>query len=470
MPKSQLALSPVARDAQAIWMAGVEAVQPSRLLRDKLRIDGTSLWLEDRVVDLDKTRRLVVVGAGKAAGTLAVEFERQICVPLKHARPDLDIRGWVNCPQGSFDPSHLPQHIHVHAARPAGINEPTPEAVVGTTRILELVSQCNQQDVVICLLSGGGSALLTLPVPGITLLDKQQVARSLSAAGANIEQLNCVRRALSQVKGGGLARACRAGRLETLIISDVLGDHLPTIASGPTDIDATADPAAALTILRQLDVMDAPELAAVVTYLQNARRPSATSSSCDIQHLILGNNADAVDAAGVKAVELGYRYVMECATGPEPDVSQVAEGAVQASLQLLRQRDVDCWISGGEPTVSLPSAAQAGRGGRNQHLALAVLHGLVQAGWPDASPSLARRQLAFLSGGTDGEDGPTTAAGAWFDAAIWQRAQALGLDCQTFLDRADSFHFFQSLHSLLTTGPTGTNVCDLRVAVASVEN
>lgn len=430
-------------------------------MRNKVHVDAQSLIVEDQVFDLSGVERLIVVGAGKASAALAIEFDRQIVPALERACPDLQIDGWVNCPEGTFREGDCRRSIVLHAARPAGLNEPTPQAVEGTRQILNLVSNCGPKDFVLCLLSGGGSALLTAPIDGITLEDKQFVARCVAAAGGNIEQLNAVRRAISQVKGGGLARSCTAPRMLTLAISDVLGDAPATIASGPTIADCVADPLAAFHALEALGLAQTPQLATVVQVLQQLRdKPTPRSpSGCDASFIILGNNADAVDAAGSEAVALGYRYVMESAREAEPDVMQVADRAVNAALQMLSQSGVNCWISGGEPTVCLPPGG-AGKGGRNQQLVLSVMRGLSQRGWNSQ-----RDAFAFLSGGTDGEDGPTDAAGAVMDNALFQAAQTAGLSMDDYLAAANAYPFFDQLGGLIRSGPSGTNVCDLRVAL-----
>jgi len=306
-------------------------------------------------------------------------------------------------------------------------------------------------------------------------VDKQAVARQVAAAGGNIEQLNAVRRPLSQVKGGGLARACRAGRLLTFILSDVLGDALDTIASGPTTILPPAGKTAAstqenasraLSVLDELGLSDSPSLARVVCVLQQQTQVPTHSTSCQhqpptlVEHAILGNNADAVDAAGVKAVELGYRYVMQSSVRVEGDVLQVARSAADAIEQLTSQDQIDCWISGGEPTVTLPPQG-AGRGGRNQQLALAVLREMQLRN----SSQVSSHEWVFLSGGTDGEDGPTDAAGAIVDSSVIARTAELHLDSNDYLARADAYSRFEKVDGLLCTGPTGTNVCDIRVAL-----
>jgi hydroxypyruvate reductase len=188
------------------------------------------------------------------------------------------VSGWINVPA---DCVRALSAIHLHAARPAGVNEPTPEGVFGTEKILQIVSSLHDNDLCICLLSGGGSALLPAPIDGISLSEKQALTRYLSAAGANIEELNTVRKQLSQIKGGGLARRCRAGNLVTLIISDVLGDPLDVIASGPTVPNSTTA-VDALTVLKRYlggNERIAPQALAYLTFLY-ARRTMAGRNAC----------------------------------------------------------------------------------------------------------------------------------------------------------------------------------------------
>lgn len=458
----------------------MEAVTPARLFRDKVHLEGTCLVVEQVEVELANVRRLVIVGAGKAAAAMAVALQQVLLCHLPSRLPKLEVRGWINAPEGAFSAADVStlKPIHLHTARPAGINQPTAAGLLGTQHILDLVGVCDQRDCVICLLSGGGSALLVAPAAGVTLADKQAVAQQIAAAGGNIEQLNAVRRPLSQVKGGGLARACGAGRLLTLILSDVLGDALETIASGPTVLTTSAEnlpasAARALEVLDELGLSQRGSLSGVVQVLQQQLQAAGQSSaprinsSCLIEHVILGNNADAVDAAGVKAVELGYRYVMQCAQRVEGDVHQLARSAAAAIEQLASQDQIDCWISGGEPTVTLP-AQGAGRGGRNQQLALAVMQEMLLS-QSALSPNRAipAREVVFLSGGTDGEDGPTDAAGAIVDRSVIARAADLQLDASDYLARADAYSFFAQVGGLIRTGATGTNVCDIRIALCS---
>jgi glycerate-2-kinase len=338
----------------------------------------------------------------------------------------------------------------------------------------------------------------------------------LSSGGANIEELNTVRKQLSRIKGGGLARACRADRLITLIISDVLGDPLDVIASGPTVPDSSS-PQEALTIWERYAGSDEGIAPAALAHLRRGAGVSpAEGIKGDILHyggkvecplilpegqarrlphvtnLVIGNNAVAVDAAGTEAERRGYSHAMVAATSLEGAAEDVGQHLARMALRMQTEPGPDCLITGGEPTVKLAPAEVRGKGGRNQQLVLAALVELLDAeldagprskvpspkpdsttdlgpwtldfGLPPLSPS-PPLPLILLSGGTDGEDGPTDAAGALIDAEIISRMRELNLDPADFLRRNDAYHFFDAVGGLIKTGPTHTNVCDVRVVV-----
>ena len=321
------------------------------------------------------------------------------------------------------------------------------------------------------LLSGGGSALLVAPAEGVTLEDKQRVTRLLAGRGASIGELNAVRKRLSAVKGGGLARACGAGRTVCLAISDVIGDPLPVIASGPTVADAGGeDPA---DVLRRF-CPDEEELQPAV-WAAVRRGPGPRSVPATVTTRVIGSNAVAsrrrLDHIA-KAVDCRFllrgtaiRSRLRPVAGPSSPPSAVAreEGPrCTASRRGRRRRQAPaalqlCLISGGEPTVTL--CESPGKGGRNQELVLAA----VAEVWDDPAGFSG---AVILSGGTDGEDGPTDAAGAVADDALLAEARRLGLHPRPFLDRNDAYPFFEATGGLLKTGPTHTNVMDLRVILA----
>lgn len=448
------------RDARAIWQAGVAAVNSARLVEQHVAVEGDSLRIVDDVIPLGGIHRLTVVGAGKAGAGMAAGLESALGPAVL---ADKQLQGWVNVPADCVRPL---ARITLHAARPAGVNEPTAAGVAGCRRILELVEHQTQDDVCICLLSGGGSALLPAPAGSITLADKLAVTQHLSGAGANIQQLNSVRKHLSRIKGGGLARACRAGRLVTLIISDVLGDPLDVIASGPTVPDTTTAHDA-LQILAQFQAREAGVSQAVFRHLQAAcAAPQNTSDlgSCRVSNYVIGNNAIAVDAAGTEAERRGYSHAMVSARQLEGEAEEVGRQLARMARHMHHAPGPDCLISGGEPTVALAPTTERGLGGRNQQLVLAALHELVrQSTAQEAAAAL--DGLLILSGGTDGEDGPTDAAGALADGPLARAAFERGMNSEVHLRRNDAYHFFAPLEGLIKTGPTHTNVCDVRVVL-----
>jgi len=449
------------QDAHQIWLAGVNAVRGDRLIEQTISLDDHFLHLGDLSIARDAFDSVLIVGAGKAVASMADAIDRILA-------PHIPTRGWVNVPDGTFDPSEpgllhgTVRNLKIHAARPLGINEPTEAVLEGTREILQLVQSAGQRDLVLVVLSGGGSALLACPVEGISLADKLSVTRLLSSAGADIQQLNTVRKQLSLVKGGGLARASRGGRLVTLVLSDVLGDPVDVIASGPTVPDSsTADDA--INVLKRFD----PEHALpACIYDAIHRNKNVIRFPVASEIMILGNNASAVDAAGIRAESLGYSHAMNAATACEGAAEAIGSHLADMALSMLRDRDAgkqtpDCLITGGEPTVQLAPPAIRGRGGRNTHLVLAAMNRLCELRIDSATLD----RIVILSGGTDGEDGPTDAAGAFLSPAVWQAARDQMLDPKDYLRRSDSYTFFQRTGGLLITGPTHTNVCDIRVVL-----
>lgn len=442
------------RDALQIWRAGVDAVRPDTLLPQAVRVEGRTLWVGEQAFDLAQTDRIAVVGAGKAGAGMAAALE-QVLGPEIAAEKRLS--GWVNVPADCVRPLKF---IHLHAARPAGRNEPTEEGAAGANEILRIVGSLTQRDLCICLLSGGGSALLPSPVPEITLADKLAVTKHLSGAGASIQELNTVRKQLSRIKGGGLASACTAGDLTTLIISDVLGDPLDIIASGPTVPDELT-PQSAIEILTRFQSEKSGVSPRVLNYLRRKSEVETEpfSPRSRLTHFILGNNAVAVDGAGMVAERLGYSHAMFSAQ-QEGTAEEVGRHSAEMAQRMLSQPGPDCLISGGEPVVKLIDPAERGKGGRNQQLVLAAMI--------EMRKLLDENQLGrvvILSGGTDGEDGPTDAAGAFADVKVFAQAEQRGLNLGDFLRRNDAYHFFEATGGLIKTGPTHTNVCDLRVIV-----
>jgi hydroxypyruvate reductase len=435
------------RDALRIWQAGVDAVRPAVLIPQFVAVEGHTLQIGEVEVNLREISRIVVVGAGKAGATMAIALEDALGT---HVLREKNVTGWVNVPD---DCLLATQVIHLHPARPKSINEPTNAGVLGTEEILRLVSGLGSRDLCICLISGGGSALLPAPLSGYPLEAEVELTRAIAACGGNIHQLNTVRRELSRVRGGGLARACGAGQLVSLILSDVLGDDISLIASGPT-VPRAPTPTKAMEVLNELGLQNHPAGKAALQLLQARQERGAATISFPVHNILIGNNATAVDAAGIEAVALGYNHAMISAREPEGTAEQVAAHLMQMATTMRTASGPDCLISGGETTVELCESAQRGLGGRNQQLALAAL--TAQNDWSG---------LALVSAGTDGEDGPTDAAGAIVDERIVAEAKRLNLNATDFLKRNDAYCFFEQAGGLIKTGPTHTNVCDLRVLV-----
>lgn len=459
------------QDAVEIWNAGVDAVRAEGLVRREVIVDGDRLIIGAQQWKRCDFDRVLVVGAGKAGAAMT----RGLIASLGDWLP---VSGWVNVPAGTeiskiIDGKSMAGNVRLHPARPAGINEPAAEGVIGTEQIIQKVSNAGKRDLCIALISGGGSALMPAPHFKISLADKLKVTRFLSGAGADITELNTVRKHLSRIKGGGLLMACQAAELITLVLSDVLGDPLDLIASGPTVIDSST-PDQALVVLETYDLEKClPESVyrALRFEINNSKREPQVQAKdvevCRHTTLVIGNNAVAVDEAGIVAERRGYNHVMQSARQSEGAAEDVGRRLAEMAIHMLRAETVthhnDCLITGGEPTVKLAPEAIRGLGGRNQQLILSAYQTLLAS-------DLSEREwqsLCLLSGGTDGEDGPTDAAGAILDDQVHQSAQRQQLNPEEFLDRNDAYHFFQRTGGLLKTGPTGTNVCDVRVVVVA---
>jgi glycerate 2-kinase len=443
---------PLTLQALDIWCAGVDAVRPERLLRNVLHRAGDSLVVCDQEFRLADIDRIAVVGAGKAGAGMAEAVEGILGDDLV----DQKVTGWINVPADCVRPL---RRIHLHAARPAGVNEPTAEGVHGSEQILQIVSQLGPLDLCLVLLSGGGSALLPAPVPEISLADKQAVTRFLMHAGATIHELNTVRKKLSRIKGGGLALASRAAATMALVISDVVGDPLDIIASGPTVPDpATA--ADALAVLKKFGATP-PEVPQTVFDFLNRESAPATAEGRAASNHIIGNNESALTAAAAKAREFGYT-VHSLGSNNQGEANAVGRELAELCVS-IRDRGAPvsppvCILSGGEPVVHVVKTDRPRKGGRNQQLVLAAVERL----WTDGMD-----RIAILSGGTDGEDGPTDAAGAVADADLLARAKSQERLPADDLAINNAYHFFEEAGGLIKTGPTNTNVMDLRVAIVA---
>ena len=391
--------------------------------------------------------RTLVIGAGKAGGAMAQAVEA--LWPLDAPLGGLVVTRYGHIPTR---PENLPKRIEVvEAAHPV----PDAAGLLAAQRILELTLGLTADDLVLCLISGGGSALLTMPCDGLTLQDKQRINKELLASGANISEMNCVRKHLSQIKGGRLAQACHPAQVVTLTISDVPGDDPSIIASGPTVPDETTC-AQALDILQRYAI-DVPH--AVRLRLQNGELETPKTLAAQAVHLIatpmqsLQAAAEAARAAGINA------YILSDEMEGESNVVGKVHAALARSVALHGQPFAKpCVIlSGGETTVTFsktPAAiepAKKGRGGRAGEFCL----GLAQALQGQAG-------VWALAADTDGIDGIEDNAGAMVTPDTLQRASAKGLAITDHLQRHDAYGYFEALGDLVVTGPTHTNVNDFR--------
>jgi hydroxypyruvate reductase len=347
--------------------------------------------------------------------------------------------GWVIVPDGVTSRT---RRVRLHAAR-----HPLPDerGVEGARHIAEIAREAGPRDLLIAVISGGASALLPAPRPPLTLEQKQALTHALMNAGANIHELNTVRKHISLLKGGQLAALAHPAPFVALILSDVIGDDLDVIGSGPTVADRSTV-ADAQAVLGRYGLRSPAHSA-----FQETPKPGDPRLGL-VHNLIVGSNRQAIDAAAKHARGLGYRTVV-LSTFIEGETREIAAMHAAIAKEILAAnrpaRRPACILSGGETTVTVRGS---GMGGRNQEFVLAAAMAL------DGHTG-----VTILSAGTDGADGPTDAAGAIADGHTVARAAALGLDARAYLANNDSYHFFEPLHGLIKTGPTGTNVMDVRV-------
>jgi hydroxypyruvate reductase len=431
--------------ALAILYAALAAVNPVEAVKRFVSLEDSSLRVGRRSYDLRRCQRIIVVGAGKASAAMAQGLEEVL--------GDRIATGLVNVKYGHSAPTRIV------AVQEAGHPIPDENGLLGAQRIRQMVDGAGGDDLVICLLSGGGSALLALPAPEVTLEDKQGLTELLLRCGATINEINTVRKHLSCLKGGNLARLACPAQVVSLVLSDVVGSPLDVIASGPTVPDPSTFGDAWQVLERYGLTSTAP--ASVVKRLSRGRQgliPDTPKPGdlafARVQNLIIGSSETAAAAAEKKAQELGFNTLLlsTYVEGEAREVARVLAGlAKEVYFHHRPLARPACLIASGETTVTVKGD---GLGGRNQELALAAaiaLEGLVD--------------VTVLSAATDGSDGPTDAAGAIVDGSTVERARARGLNPADHLARNDSYRFFQALEEQLVTGPTRTNVNDLYLAL-----
>ena len=431
-------------DVREIFDAGLKAADPGQAIRRAVKLrKGGLLTVGEREYKLNQFNRIVVIGAGKAASPMAAAIEDILGSYLSE--------GAITTKYGHG------LSLKVISLTEAGHPVPDEAGLAGTKHILKLLHGTKENDLIFCLISGGGSALMPLPVPGLTLKDKQKTTEELLACGATIHEINAIRKHISAIKGGKLAKAAYPGTLISLILSDVIGDDLDVIASGPVAPDKSTF-ADCTAILDKYNITKKipPDVSAYIER-GNAGLEPETPKPGDpafdkTQAIIVGSAGLSIGAAREKAIQLGYNTLI-LSTLVEGETREVAKVHTAIIKEILKSGNPvtrpACIISGGETTVTIRGN---GLGGRNTEF---VLAGAMEISGLD--------DVIILSGGTDGTDGPTDAAGAVADGTTVDRARAKGYSAAEYLKNNDSYHFFEAIGDLLKTGPTMTNVMDLRI-------
>ena len=438
-------VTPLRQHALEIFQAALKAVDPVEAIYRYVEVLDDGLQVGGHRFAFSDYDRILVVGAGKAGAPMARALEELLGNHIAE--------GVIVVKEGHGLPL---AHVRIHEA-----SHPVPDerGIKGAEEILALVKGAGERDLVLCLMSGGGSALLVAPADGVTLEDKQEVTRLLLACGADIHEINSIRKHLSRAKGGGLARFAYPATVVSLILSDVIGDDLNVIASGPAVPDtSTFDDTK--QILDKYDIWNQvpPSVQRRIEQgLKGAIEDTPKAGDAVFKRCyseLVGTNIQALKAAESKAAELGYHTLILSST-VEGEAREVAKVLTAIAKEVRDSNnplaEPACILCGGETTVTIRGD---GKGGRNQELALAsalAIDGL--------------ENVVVLAGGTDGNDGPTDAAGAIVDGHTLARARTEGLNPFNYLSRNDSYHFFQPLEDLVITGPTRTNVMDVYMVI-----
>ncbi|UCD05528.1 MAG: glycerate kinase [candidate division WOR-3 bacterium] len=437
-------------DIVEFFLAGLRAVDAYEITRCAINLSNGIITItghhgKKERYDLSKFKRILTVGFGKAALPMACAVEQLLL--------DRITKGMIVCPYGTSGKTKRIEVIE------AGHPIPDASSIQGARRIIEMTSDLAEDDFLILLVSGGGSALFTMPAPGIAIEDLRQMNEILLECGANIDEINTVRKHLSQIKGGQLARLAHPATTAALLISDVVGDMTHTIASGP----AAPDPSTfgdALNILRKHEMMKhTPQ--SIIDRLEAGRRGEITETPKsgdpifkNTSNIIIGSNMIALQAIAHHAAEKGYRPLILSSriTGD----TRLAAMIFASMIKEIKKRHAavsTCIVSGGEMTTAVKGS---GSGGRNQDFCLSL------------SPLIkGMKGVQVLSAGTDGIDGKTEAAGAVIDGNTHERARAMGLDIGRALADYDSHSFFRATGDLIITGRTNTNVMDIQIILLS---
>ena len=448
--KQHKELKTIRSDAKEIFRGCLTAVDPYKAVKRFVHVEGDRLVIgmegqSKTELDLTEFDRISLVGAGKATASMAGAIEELFGESIQ--------KGMINLKYSFTEELTFTEIIE------AGHPLPDENGLRGTRKILDLLEGAGEKDMIFSLISGGASALLPHPAGDITLSEKREITRALLACGASIDEINAVRKHISCSKGGQMARAAFPATIVNLMLSDVVGDKMDVIASGPFVPD-TSTFKDIRKIFRKYDLKGIP--AAIHEHVKAGldgkipETPKENDRIFDrVFNFIVGSNMLALEAAGEKAKELGYETLIlsSMIEGETREVARVHSAVAREIVKTGRPIPPPaCIISGGETTVTIWGD---GLGGRNQEFCLAACLDFV--GLPP--------RVVMLSGGTDGNDGPTDAAGAVVDPFTVARGKDAGMDVAEFLDRNDAYHFFEKTNDLLMTGPTNTNVMDVRLVL-----
>ncbi len=442
-------------DMRSIFSHALRRVDPYEMIIRSMSVENDTLVISHGAgtlrEDLRSYRDIMVLGIGKASSKMGMAMEEILGERIS--------RGAVVTKYGHAEPLKSIQVMQ------AGHPIPDKNSVAGARALFDLASGADEKTLIINLVSGGGSALFSLPPEGISLKDKQAATKVLLESGADIGEINCIRKHLSQVKGGLFARAAFPARMINIILSDVVGDRLDTIASGiAVPDDTTYDQA--LDIVNRYHIHDRLP-ASVVDYLESGKKgevpdtPKQGDPVFDrVLNILLGNNLAACIAARDHGVSLGYRAVLltSTLTGEAREAAKffaaIARDIRKGTADFARPALI---LAGGETTVTIRGT---GKGGRNQEMVLSFLNEF-------SGNQTGLEGIYFLSAGTDGTDGPTDAAGALIGPDLLHEAARLGLNPGAYLGNNDSYHFFEQAGGLFITGPTNTNVCDIQLMIVT---
>ena len=425
----------------------LQEIDPYKLIKSQVSYDGKILRIRNSAFDLSKIDRVFIIGGGKASGAQIQAFEELLNDKISD--------GIINILEGSAGECKTSIVKLNEASHPI----PSKKGIEGVEKMLRLVDEAGKNDLILCLISGGGSAMMPLPVDGVTLEEKQEITKKLLISGADIHELNAVRKHLSEFKGGNLAKRAHPAKLISLILSDVVGDPLDVIASGPTAPD-NSNYGDAITILKKYDLWKNISVSIKKIFMDGIKgKISETPKSNDmifqnVNNFIIGNNQIACNAAieKLETMDVDSLYLTSCLEGEAKQAglfySALAHSKYSARKHLLRPFAM---IIGGETTVTVKGN---GVGGRNQEAILSTLIKIDEL-----------EGVSIASLGTDGIDGPTDAAGAIIDGKSNIRSKEMNLSSSEYLKNNDSYNFLKRINELIFTGPTGSNVNDLAIII-----